>query len=97
MTPLQKIKEISNYTDEIKITVLIEMTQDEIQAICKLEAYIEELDNVLVDMVIVKLNKLGNEGLQSIGISGISENYLVDYPKSITDRLDKYTRRVWFK
>ena len=97
MTPLQKIKAISNYTDESKITALIEMTQDEIQAICKLEDYIEELDNVLVDMVIVKLNKLGNEGLQSIGISGISENYLADYPKSITDRLDKYTRRVWFR
>lgn len=97
MTPLLKIKAISNYKDDDRINALIEMTQGEIINICKLEEYLEELDNVLVEMVIVKLNKIGQEGLNSISISGVSESYLDQYPKSILDRLAKYTKVVRFK
>ena len=97
MTPIEKIKALTSYTDITKIMTLIEMTQEEIINICKLELYPEELDNTLVDMVIVKLNKSGNEGLGSISLSGISESYLDAYPKSILDRLSRYTRRVRLK
>ena len=97
MTPIEKIKAISNYKNEVKINALIEMTKEEITNICKLELYPEELDNTLVDMVIVKLNKSGNEGIGSISLSGISESYLDAYPKSILDRLSRYTRRVRLK
>lgn len=97
MTPLLKIKAISNYKDDDRINVFIEMVQEEITNICKLETYPIELDNVLCDMVIIKLNKLGQEGLNSISMSGVSESYLDQYPKSILDRLAKYTRLVRFK
>lgn len=97
MTPLEKIKAISNYKDDTKINVYIEMVQEELLDICKLETYVETLDNILVDMVIVKLNKAGNEGLASANISGASESYLNEYPHSITQRLRKWTHRVVMK
>jgi hypothetical protein len=94
MTPLEKIKALTPYTDDAKINIYIEMVQDELKEICKLDVYITELDNVLVDMVIVKLNKAGNEGVANISMSGISETYLDEYPKWITNRLKKYTHKV---
>jgi len=94
MTPLEKVKAISNYKDVEKIIVYIEMIQEELMEICKLESYKTELDNVLVEMVIVKLNKSGNEGLSSANIGGASESYLDEYPHSITNRLKKWTKRV---
>lgn len=96
MTPLEKVRTISNYKDDNRISTLIEMTKDELINICKLKEYDTELDNILVDIVIVKLNRIGNEGLSSISASGMSESYLETYPKSILDRLAKYIRRVRF-
>lgn len=97
MTPLEKIQSLTSYTDYVKINVYIEMTQDEIKEICKLDSYITELDNVLVEMVIIKLNRLGNEGLTSVSMNGASESYLNDYPENIKKRLAKYTKRVVMK
>lgn len=97
MTPLEKIKIISNYTDDDRINVLIDMTKDELVHICELSNYLDEFDNILVDMVIFKLNRLGKEGLTNITLRNIGENYLNDYPKHITDRLDMYNKRVRFR
>lgn len=97
MTPLEKIKALTTYTDDAKISVYIDMVQDELKEICKLDAYTTELDNILVDMVIVKLNRAGNEGLANISMSGISETYLDEYPKWITNRLKKWTSKVVMK
>lgn len=97
MTPLEKIKILSPYTDDAKINIYIEMVQDELKEICKLETYLPELDNVLVEMVIVKLNKAGNEGIANISMSGISETYLTEYPFYITNKLKKYTHKVVMK
>lgn len=94
MTPLQMVKELTSYTDDTKINLLIEMVQDEIVNICKLDTYDIELNNVLVEMVIVKLNRQGQEGLSNISMSGMSETYLDEYPHYITNRLKKYIKRV---
>lgn len=97
MTPLEKIKALTNYTEDAKINVYIEMVQDEIKEICKLTAYDTALDNVLVDMVIVKLNRAGNEGIASTNLNGASESYLNEYPHYIMTRLAKFTKKVVMK
>ena len=48
-------------------------------------------------MVVVKLNRRGNEGLASFVASGMHENYLDDYPDHIKRQLKKYTHRVMIK
>ena len=94
MTPIEKVKALTNYKEDAKINVYIEMVKEELVEICKLETYTPELDNILVDMVIVKLNQSGNEGLSSVNISGANESYLNEYPHYIRNRLKKWTRRV---
>lgn len=94
MTPLEIIKAISSYTDDTKINAFIEIVKAELINICKLTAYDIELDSILAEMVVIKLNKMGNEGIASANMNGISESYLDDYPLSITKKLKKWTNKV---
>lgn len=94
MTPLEIIKGLTDYTNEIMINIYIDKVQDEIKDLCKLDAYDVALDNILVDMVIVKLNRKGNEGLANISMNGMSESYMTEYPFYITNRLKKYINKV---
>ena len=94
MTPLQKIKILTNCTNDALINLYIEMTQEELKDVCKLTSYLPELDNVLVDIVVIKLNRKGNEGISSTNMNGTSESYLDQYPGHIKSRLKKYTNKV---
>ena len=91
---LEDIKTLSNCTDETLINLLIDKTKVELLDIAKLTEYDDSLDNVLVDMVVVKLNRKGNEGLASFSASGMSENYIDDYPDHVRRQLRKYTHKV---
>lgn len=93
MTPLEQIKILTNQTDESLINLLVDKTIVELEEITKVE-YDSSLENVLVDMVVVKLNRKGNEGLNTFSASGMSENYLDDYPDHIRRQLRKYTHKV---
>jgi hypothetical protein len=97
VTPLLQVKTLTNETNDSLINLLIERTQAELLEITHFEEYDAVLDNVLVDMVIVKLNRKGNEGLNSFSGSGMSENYLDEYPEHIRRQLRKYTHRVVVK
>lgn len=96
MTPLEQIKILTNSTDDNLISLLIDKTKAELEDITKIE-YEDSLENVLVDMVVVKLNRKGNEGIGSFSASGMSESYLDDYPDHIRRQLRKYTHKVVVK
>jgi hypothetical protein len=54
-----------------------------------------ETDKSIVNaMVIEKYNRLGNEGVQSIGYSGINETYESDYSESVQKLIRSKTRLV---
>jgi hypothetical protein len=55
----------------------------------------DETDTSIVNaMVIEKYNRLGNEGVQSIGYSGINETYESDYSESVQKLIRSKTRLV---
>ena len=93
MELLEQIKLLTNNKNDALINLFITKTKKEIETITK-TIYIEAMDNVLVDMIVVKLNKKGNEGINSISASGISESYNDKYPQYILTQLDKFTKRV---
>ncbi|WP_069999442.1 phage head-tail connector protein [Cellulosilyticum sp. I15G10I2] len=93
MELLEQIKLLSDNKNDALINLLITKTKKEIETITKL-TYIEAMDNVLVDIVIVKLNRKGNEGINSISASGMSESYSDKYPQYINAQLDKFIKRV---
>lgn len=62
-------------------------------AICEVEDYTHrELDYSLQliaeRIAIIKLNRIGTEGLNSMGVSGMSENYINGYPADILATLN---------
>ncbi|KMT21592.1 phage head-tail connector protein [Clostridium cylindrosporum] len=49
-------------------------------------------ESIVKDLVVIKYNKQGSEGLQSESYGGISQSYLDDIPKDIKRRLNRYRK-----
>lgn len=78
------------------VNLLIEKVKAEVVLYCRTD-YIPAMDNVIVDIILFKLNQLGNEGIASVGANGISESYLTDYPSYIKQQLYSFRKNVIFK
>lgn len=82
-----------NYT-EPQIELMYEMAEQEVKDYC----HLEELDNSLelqaVKMAVIKLNRLGTEGVASQGFSGISESFVDGYPADIITVLNSKRRII---
>ncbi len=56
----------------------------------------EELPNgcigIVKELVIIRINKLGSEGLSSESYSGVSQSYIEDMPKDILRKLRRYRK-----
>lgn len=76
-----------NYTDA-QISLALKMAMAEVEDYCN-----RELDTTLEllaqKIAIIKLNRLGSEGLAAQGYSGISESYIDGYPAEILAVLNR--------
>lgn len=69
-----------------------------VQAQCDFKAYCNRTDvpagtdDIIIQMVLVKWNRLGAEGLGSESFSGVSNNYIDGYPANITAALNNYRK-----
>lgn len=50
------------------------------------------LKSTVQELVIIKVNRMGAEGLQSESYSGVSQNYIEGLPQDIKARIRKYRR-----
>lgn len=67
------------------------------RALAEVEAYTNrsldyELEAIAVDIALIKLNRMGSEGLASQSFSGINENYIDGYPQHILAVLNRKRR-----
>ena len=90
MDILEQIKILSGNTNEALISLLIDKTKIEISDYTKIsfDESNSSMVNVLTDIVVIKLNRFGTEGLSSQSYSGVSESYVNEYPQSIIKQLD---------
>lgn len=85
---------ISNLTTEL----LTDIVQDTITDVVEYINLEEGADvptscvSIVKDIVIVKCNKLGSEGLSSESYSGVSQSYIEDIPKDILRKLKRYRK-----
>jgi hypothetical protein len=85
---------ISNLTTEL----LTDIVQDTITDVVEYINLEEGTDvptscvSIVKDIVIVKCNKLGSEGLSSESYSGVSQSYIEDIPKDILRKLKRYRK-----
>lgn len=82
---LENIKTLTGNTDEVLIQLLIDKTKSELESTGK--TYDSTWDNVIEDIVIIKLNRLNHEGTSSYNVNGMSETFTNGYPNYITDQL----------
>lgn len=77
----------SNYTDA-QISLALKMAMVEVEDYCN-----RELDSSLelqaLKIAVIKLNRLGTEGLTSQGYSGINDSFIDGYPADIIAVLNR--------
>ena len=77
----------TNYTDA-QIALALKIATAEVEEYCK-----RELDATLVLMAqqiaVIKLNRMGTEGVASQSYSGVSESYIDGYPAEIVAVLNR--------
>lgn len=95
MSLLEQIKLLSRNTNEPLIDLLIVRTKVELSTYLKRD-YTDKFDNVLVDIVVIKLNRIGTEGVASQSFSGASESFLDGYPDYIMKQLNALEKKVGF-
>lgn len=83
----------ANYTDA-QITLCLNMAKAEVETYCNrlLDA---ELELITQRIAVIKLYRMGSEGLSGQSFSGISETYADGYPADIMAVLNR-KRRVKF-
>lgn len=74
------------------IDTLIEMATEESTNYCNLEAYTTKLDNAVVEMVIERYNRVGNEGILNSSASDVKESYIDGYSESTINLLNKHRK-----
>lgn len=91
---LNKIKLLLHISDDEQddvLDTLIEIAGDEAKAYCNVDS-IDGIENIIIQMVIYKYNRLGTEGVISESYSGASYTYNDNYPAVIINALNKHRR-----
>lgn len=80
----------SNYTDE-QINLAYRRASMEVEAYCNRGLDIE-LEMIVEEIAVIKLNRMNSEGLTSQSYSGVSESYVDGYPQHIKSILNRKRR-----
>ena len=79
-----------NYSDAL-ISLCYKQTIAEVEDYCRRDID-TTLEYLAQQITVIKLNRMGSEGLASQGYSGVSESYLNDYPADIKALLNRKRR-----
>lgn len=77
----------SNFDDKL-IELCLKQSKSEVKTYCN-RVLDEELELVAEKITILKLNRVGSEGLSSQSMSGTNENYIDGYPADILAVLNR--------
>lgn len=80
----------ANYSDAL-IGLCLKQAMAEVEGYCRRDLDYE-LEVCAQRIAIIKLNRMGSEGLASQGYSGVSENYTDGYPQDILAILNRKRR-----
>lgn len=69
------------FTDD-QVEIALALAISEVETYCRRVLDVE-LEAVVVQIAIIKLNRIGTEGVAALSYSGVSESYLDGYPAHI--------------
>lgn len=76
------------------LSILASGVMNDFQVYCGRENIPAKAHNLLLNMLLIRYNKMGAEGLSGQSFSGISESYIDGYPSEITKQLNQYRKLV---
>ncbi len=91
---LKKLKLLLGITDNSKdelLRILLDFTAQEVVNYTH-NYQLDKLENVIISISVWKYNRIGSEGLNSENYSGVTFNYLSEYPDNILKQLQGYRR-----
>ena len=74
-------------TDD-QVQVALALATSEVETYCRRELD-DELQAAVVQIALIKLNRLGTEGAAALSYSGVSESYIDGYPANIQALLNR--------
>ena len=77
----------SNYSDAL-ISLVYKQTIQEIEDYCRREIDLS-LEYLAQRITVIKLNRIGTEGIANQSYSGVNESYIDGYPTDIQDILNR--------
>ncbi|ATD56235.1 hypothetical protein BTM21_03805 [Clostridium chauvoei] len=85
---------ISNFNDELLKDLISDYFNDVAESINLSEGLQMPVGciNIVKELVVVKINRLGSEGISSESHEGISQTYTDDIPNEIKTKLRRYRR-----
>lgn len=90
---LEILQALIGRTDKNTIlNYLVSQAQTDFKTYCNRDDVPEAAQNIIIQMVVVKYNRLGAEGLASESFSGVSNNYIDGYPANIIAALNNYRK-----
>ena len=90
----ENISTLTGFNDIAKIRIIIELTTKEIENYTKRIYDALTMDSVLTEMVIFKVQRLGNESTKSLTYNDTTQSFLTDYPAYIIRQLDELKKRI---
>lgn len=84
--------QFNNYQNDY-IELIIDITKEELISYLHITEYNTKYDSLVLQMIQEKLNKAGNEGIESVAFSGISESYESFYSERIVNQI-KAKRKI---
>ena len=87
--------------ETMKLLLGLDASKDTLLQVLLTQAQDEAIDytnnenvssSLIIQMAIYKYNRLGTEGLNSENYSGLSFNYMDDYPETIVRQLKRFKR-----
>lgn len=93
---LDKIKVLLGLTDGTKddlLTILLEQAIEEATTYTHNDC-VPVLESAIIKMVVYNYNRIGTEGIDSEGYSGVSFGYSADYPDSIMRVLKAHRKLI---
>ena len=85
---------IEGYNDSTLLSDLLDDAQNMVLDIIGRDSLPKRLEGVVLELSVIKYNRMGAEGESSRGEGGISQSYLNDLPTDLQRQLNNYPRKV---
>jgi len=89
---IKLVLDIDNVLKDKLLIYLIKSESTKVMTYTNNLVILPEMESLVEELVIIRYNKLGSEGLQSESYSGISQTFIQDIPEAIKSQLNKYRR-----